>query len=81
MKRALHLLFEIEPVCVLNHNRFFGITMLFVFVFCILSVILNCFAISGAFVVYDHAVAFCAIFVDDFVVSGCIVLSDGFASA
>ena len=29
----LHLLFGIEPVCVLNHNMFFSITMIFAFVF------------------------------------------------
>ena len=39
------------------------------------------FASSGAFVVYDCAVAFDAMFVDELVVAGCIVLSDGFASA
>ena len=45
LKGALHLLFGIEVVCILNHNRFFGITMLFefVFFFCILNVILDCF--------------------------------------
>ena len=30
---------------------------------------------------YDHAIAFCAVFIDDLVVAGCIVPSDGFASA
>ena len=30
---------------------------------------------------YDCAVAFCAIFVDELAVAGYIVLSDGFASA
>ena len=29
LKGELYLLFEIELVCVLNHNKFFGITMLF----------------------------------------------------
>ena len=33
LKGELHLLFEIVLVCVLNHNKFFGITMLFEFVF------------------------------------------------
>ena len=33
LKGELHLLFEIELVCVLNHNKFFGITMLFEFIF------------------------------------------------
>ena len=33
LKGELHLLFEIELVCVLNHNKFFGITMLFEFFF------------------------------------------------
>ena len=32
-KGALHLLFGIEAVYILNHNRFFGITMLFIFGF------------------------------------------------
>ena len=34
----------------------------------------------GAFVVYDGAVAFCAVFVNEVAAAGCIVLSDGFAS-
>ena len=33
LKGELHLLFEIELVCILNHNKLFGITMLFEFVF------------------------------------------------
>ena len=37
MKGALHLLFEIIVVFVLNKNSFFGITMLYVFFFCILK--------------------------------------------
>ena len=39
------------------------------------------FASSGAFVVYDHAVEFFAMFVDELVVAGCILPSDGFAGA
>ena len=82
LKGELHLLFEIEPVCVLNHNKFFGITMLFEFVFLHFEYNFEIiFASSGAFVVYDHAVAFCAMFVDELVVAGYIVPSDGFASA
>ena len=33
LKGELHLLFEIAVVCILNYNKFFGITMLFEFFF------------------------------------------------
>ena len=39
------------------------------------------FASSGALIVYDCVVEFCAVFVNELVVAGCIVLSGGFASA
>ena len=39
------------------------------------------FASLGAFVVYDCVVEFYAAFSDKFMVSGCILPSDGFASA
>ena len=81
MKGALHLLFEIEAVCILNHSRFFGISMLFAFFFhfeCSFGVFFTSLVI---FIVYNHAVTFGAVFFDDFAVAGCIVPSDGFASA
>ena len=39
------------------------------------------FASSGACAVYDCVVEFCAMFIDELAFAGCIVPSDGFASA
>ena len=82
MKGELHLLFEIAVVCVLNHNKFFGITMLFEFFFlhfeCNFELFLQVQVHLLCMIVQLH---FVLMFVDELAVAGCIVPSDGFASA
>ena len=39
------------------------------------------FANSGAFVIYNHAVKFCAVSANKLAIIGCILPSGGFASA
>ena len=79
LKGALHLLFGIETVCVFNSNRFFGIIMPFAFMFLHFECNFGFFFLYlGAFIVYNCAVEFRAVFINELVVAGCIVPSDGF---